>query len=118
MPGKRLRLKAYNTPVTFNGSYQQLINSVKIIDAGTEQEPTEIDVSNDSLFKNNIYLRINDVNEDETSPSYDTGWHNLNNLPQLNALNVGTYYLYYFIDTDYLYDYISTALSAEIVTSN
>lgn len=116
LPGRRLKLTAYTTPKKYNGTQQRLIDSVEIMDAGTSDNPENINISTYSdyeTFKENIYLRIKNSN-------YDTGWHNLNYLNSLTAMNAGTYYVYYFIDDDVepLRFYIPTALSAEITISN
>lgn len=113
LPANRLKLTALAPPKIYNGNYQQLINSIQIINTGTKYESKNEDVStydDYDKFKENIYLRIKDAG------SYDTGWYNLNSLSSLTAMNAGVYYVYYFIDvgTDKLSEYDSEALSAEL----
>ena len=96
----------------FNGQYQNLINAPKVtyikppfshtfadsVGYTYTGIPYECNVSDQDLFKSNIFVRLSDAKTENDPETFNTGWHDLNHIDQLCALNAGTYYVYYYIN--------------------
>ena len=96
----------------FNGLKQRLVNepNIKYIGPPFSQHyctltsttytgiPYERDVSNHDILKSNIFARLSDAKTENDPETFNTGWHDLNHIDQLCAVNAGTYYVYYYIN--------------------
>lgn len=89
--------------LTFNGTAQQLISSVKSVTIGTgANAPALAYTGNDAKVK--LYLRVAEA--DDEMPTADTDWieykitNGKNNLDDaaLKKTDAGTYYVFYYIN--------------------